>query len=339
MNKLLTMTQERRRLIFEQTAIKMNLADVGVEKDFWVCWTLDKLFGLPCSQHLTFKGGTSLSKGWQLIERFSEDIDITIHREALGFGGEMAPHAAPSKKQQKKRLNDLKAECERYVGETLQTELAMVIAQTLPDDQSWSLEIDPEDSQSLLFGYQTVLPYPADYLLPWVKIELGGRADVEPSDLVTIRPYVAEAFPEVFPGASVNVRAILPVRTFWEKAMLLHEESFRPAEKKRKKSMARHYYDLYRMIDAGVAESALADLELFHDIAAQRQHYFQYTWVDYSTHKPGSLRVVPNPEQLADWETDYSNMKREMFFGEVPEFGEVLKRVQKFQENFNKIKK
>ena len=102
MNNMLGMTNDRRRQVFEQTAARMNLAEIAVEKDFWVCWTLNKLFTLPCGQHLTFKGGTSLSKVWNLIDRFSEDIDITIHKDALGFGGSNAPHTAPSKTQRKK---------------------------------------------------------------------------------------------------------------------------------------------------------------------------------------------------------------------------------------------
>jgi hypothetical protein len=337
MNTLFGMDANRRRQVFEQTAAKMNLATVAVEKDFWVCWTLDKLFQLPCGQHLTFKGGTSLSKVWKLIERFSEDIDITIHRDALGFGGEDAPHAAPSKSQRKKRLEALKAACEQYIAGTLFTELHASITSDLPEQSTWTLKPDTEDSQTLLFEYPSVFPTQAEYLRRWVKIEMGGRADVEPADDVTIQPYVAEAFPDLLSNANIGVRAILPVRTFWEKAMLLHEESFRPADKQRKTSLARHYYDLYRMILRGVADEAAADLELFYSIANQREMYFQYTWVDYSTYKPGQLRIVPVEEQLIAWQADYRNMQGEMFFGDVPGFEEILEAVRRFQDRFNGV--
>lgn len=337
MNNMLGMTNDRRRQVFEQTAARMNLAEIAVEKDFWVCWTLNKLFTLPCGQHLTFKGGTSLSKVWNLIDRFSEDIDITIHKDALGFGGSNAPHTAPSKTQRKKRLDELKSACERYIKDTLLNELSTAIKIDLLAEESWSLISDPEDNQTLLFQYPSAFPSDAEYLRRWVKIEMGARADVEPAENVVIKPYVAETFPALIPDADVKVRALLPVRTFWEKAMMLHEEGFRPSNKKRKVSLARHYYDLYRMIIAGVADEAAANLELFQNIAIQREMYFCYGWVDYSTYQPGQLSIVPSEEQLPDWKADYNNMKDEMFFGDVPDFEEILIKVRLFQNNFNGV--
>ena len=198
-----------------------------IEKDFWVCWTLKKLFNLPeWGSHLTFKGGTSLSKGWALIERFSEDIDI--------------------------------------------------------------------------------------------------------------HPYLEDAFPDLIPQSHFSVRTVSRERTFWEKAMLLHEETFRPPDKKRKARMARHYYDLYCLLDAGVGRKAIGDLELFARIAAHRQVYFHYTWVDYDTLCPGRLKLVPPDDQLAIWKSDYSAMKDEMFFGKTPEFEDLMGTIREFQDEFNR---
>jgi len=270
-----------------------------------------------------------------LIERFSEDIDITIHRDALGFGGDNAPHVTSSKTQRKKRLNALRAACEDYIARTVLLELRERIRADLPDESIWALRLDPEDIQTLLFEYPSVFPSPAAYLRPWVQIELGGRADVEPSELAAIRPYVAEQFPDLLKQTNTQVRAILPVRTFWEKAMLLHEENFRPAGKQRKIGMARHYYDLHRMIQAGIGEKAAADLDLFFNIARQREHYFQYTWVDYDTYQQGQFRIVPIDDYLRDWEQDYNAMAEEMFFGEVPAFSKLIESAQRFQDKFN----
>jgi len=227
MKAFLHMPVERRRQIYTQAGAKLNLAEVVVEKDFWVCWSLQKLFTLPeWGKHLTFKGGTSLSKGWKLIERFSEDIDIVINRGALGFDGDNAPEQAPSRKQSRKRLDNLKAACQQCVLDHIQPLLVKSIAADLPDIGEWSIEPDPDDpdKQTLSFIYPTAYLESASYLRRAVKIEMGARSDTEPSETIGIIPYIGEAFPELLPDAGFPVRAVMPKRTFWEKAMLLQKE-------------------------------------------------------------------------------------------------------------------
>ncbi|MEL0583683.1 MAG: nucleotidyl transferase AbiEii/AbiGii toxin family protein [Candidatus Thiodiazotropha sp. (ex. Lucinoma kazani)] len=258
MKEFIEMSEERRRLVCTETGAQLNLFEIAVEKDFWVCWTLGKLFDLPeWGKHLTFKGGTSLSKCWNLIERFSEDIDIVIDREALGFDGENAPEQAPSRKQMTKRLKALKEACQQCISDQIQPTLFESISSDLPDTLEWSLEPDPDDpdEQTLLLLYPTAFPEQAAYLRRAVKIEMGARSDTEPVASVEITPYIREAFPVLLAEPGSEVRAVRPERTFLEKAMLLHEETFRPeAKKKQRRSMARHYYDLYRMIQAGVGD-------------------------------------------------------------------------------------
>jgi hypothetical protein len=334
------MTEERRKLVCTQTGAQLNLAEVAVEKDFWVCWTLDQLFRLQVwREHLTFKGGTSLSKGWKLIERFSEDIDIVINRGALGFDGDNAPESAPSKKQMNKRLDALRDASRKCVLENIYPALQESMAASLPAPLAWELTVDPADpdDQTLLFNYPTAFPAGAAYLRRAVKIEMGARSDTDPSDQIEISPYIGEVFPELLPNHKVAVRAVLPKRTFWEKAMLLHEESFRPADKHRKEFMARHYYDLYRLIEAGVANDAIADDVLFASVASHRQVFFRQNWVDYSTLIRGQLRLVPADDQLEDWRADYNNMQQEMFFGEAPDFDVIMKHVREFQDAFNQV--
>lgn len=334
------MDPDRRRLICEQAAAKTGLVASSVEKDFWVTWTLEKLFALPeWGMHLTFKGGTSLAKVWKLIERFSEDIDIVIDRAPLGFDGEHDPAHAVSGKQKKNRLDELKAAAQDCVQSKILPALKETFEENLPADLLWSLGADPADTdrQTLLFSYPTVFPDHPSYLRQIVKIEMGARSDIDPAEQAGIESVISEAFPDLFPEKQVQVRAVLPVRTFWEKAMLLHEETFRPAEKSRKKYMARHYYDLYRLIKAGIADQAAADLHLFQRIVEHREVYFRYSWVDYSTLKPGSLRLVPDSEHLPAWQSDYEGMQSEMFYGEVPRFEEVMGAVGKFATQFNRV--
>jgi len=333
------MTQERQRLLCEQVAGRTGLFDSSVEKDFWVTWTLRALFALPeWGSRLTFKGGTSLSKGWKLLERFSEDIDIVIDRAPLGFEGGDAPDRAPSNKHKRTRLEALKEASQKCVQDHIHPLLRNAVGRALPAGLQWSLTPDPDDPdhQTLLFAYPTVFPDHPNYLRQVVKIEMGARSDTDPSESVQIQPLINESFPDLLPDSRFAVRAVMPVRTFWEKAMLLHEETFRPVDKKRRRQyMARHYYDLYRLIEAGVADDAARDLDLFRRIAEHREVYFRYTWVDYSTLQPGQLCVVPRDDQLSDWEADYASMHAEMFYGKVPVFKEVLAVAQKFQDSFN----
>lgn len=339
MNSFAGLPEDRRRLICEQTAAQTGLVASSVEKDFWVTWTLGKLFSLPeWGEHLTFKGGTSLSKVWKLIERFSEDIDIVINRAPLGFDGENDPAHAASGKQKRNRLDALKAAAQDCVQSRIHPALKETFAGNLPGDLSWSLVDDPKDPdrQTLLFTYPTVFPDHPSYLRQIVKIEMGARSDIDPAEQAGIEPIISEAFPNLFSESRVQVRAILPIRTFWEKAMLLHEETFRTAERKtRKKYMARHYYDLYQLIKNGIADQAAGDLDLFHRMVEHREVYFRYSWVDYGTLKPGSLRLVPDENQLPDWKSDYEGMQQEMFYGEVPKFDEVMDEAEKFQTRFN----
>lgn len=339
MKEFLAMPEERRRLVCTQAGAQLNLSEVAVEKDYWVCWTLRKLFELPeWGACLTFKGGTSLSKGWGLIERFSEDIDIVIDRGSLGFEGEDAPEAAPSKKQTRNRLKALREACQQHVRERILPALTETFASELPETLDWELvpDLDDPDKQTLLFHYPTALPERAAYLRRAVKIEMGGRSDTDPAELIVIQSCISDAFPDLFSEPEFGVLAVTPRRTFWEKAMLLHEETFRPSNKaRRKEGMARHYYDLYRLIQAGIADEAIKDLDLFRRIAAHRQVYFRYTWVDYSTINPGQLRLAPPDDHLRQWQVDYNNMQQEMFYGEVPTFDEIMAVVVGFQQRFN----
>jgi hypothetical protein len=168
-----------------------------------------------------------------------------------------------------------------------------------------------------------------------VKIELGARSDDWPHEQKTIQPYVAELFPALVPDAGFSARVIAAERTFWEKACLLHEETFRPADKPRKLRMARHYYDLWCLLCAGVGARALVNQPLFQRVAEHREIFFRHTWVDYTTHRPGTFRLLPPEHHLANWRADYEQMLGPMFFGEVPTFDAILKVVGKFEREFN----
>lgn len=338
MNAILAQTPEERRIACLQVEERMGLQAASVEKDFWVCWILRGLTTLPgIGEHLTFKGGTSLSKGWGLIERFSEDIDIVVDREMLGFGGDASPEKAPSKKQRGKRLDALKDKCRDWVQGPLKAALAERITAAL-GAAGWQLEVDPDadDGQCLLFHYPTAFAEAQPgYVPPRVKIEMGARSDDWPDEERPIQPYLAQHVPTLADGAEFPVNTLTAERTFWEKAMLLHEETFRPDDKPRNLRMSRHYYDLWCLIERGVADRAAADKDLFRRCAEHRQIFFRQNWVDYDTLNPGTLRVLPANAHLADWRRDYEQMQGPMFFGDSPAFDDILKSVAEFQQRFN----
>ena len=331
MDAYIALSTDDQRLYCEQAQTRLNLPATSIEKDFWVCWTLRELFGLPkWGEHLAFKGGTSLSKAWKLIERFSEDIDVVISREFLGFGGE-----ALSNNRQKKLIK----KCSDSIHQELLPLLTEHISGLLPKPANWTLSPAPvaedPDQQTLLFTYPSVFPDAPTYVRQIVKIEMGARSDTEPSESPALTPYLSDAFPEQLGGTAFHIKTVAARRTFWDKAMLLHEETFRPADKPRKRPLARHYYDLWSLIQKGIAAEALADAGLFERVAAHRQMFFTYRWMDYTTLRPGSLRMLPHPDQLSTWRGDYSAMRTEMFFGDVPAFDEILRVVGDFEKTFN----
>lgn len=337
MDTFLTQPIERQRVFYEEAGRRLGLSAGSVEKDLWVCWTLRALFRLPTSgPHLTFKGGTSLSKGWKLIDRFSEDIDIVISRDFLGFGGDDAPEDAPSNKQREKRLEGLKLAAQHHVRDALGPALEQEIRDLLPSTAPWTLEPDPDDpdTQTLLFHYPPAMGAAA-YVRPVVKIELGARSDTEPSATPEIAPYLAEVFPDELPDSRFIVHAVAPERTFWEKVALLHEETYREGSATPKARLARHYYDLWCLITRGVAGPAARNRELFDRVAAHRAVFFRRSRDAQASFKPGSLRLVPTEDRRALWRRDYDAMRDSMFFGETPEFAEILTAVGRFEEDFN----
>lgn len=340
MDSLLQLNESEQRQYLEETANRLGLPRTSIEKDFWVCWTLRELFRLPeWGGHLTFKGGTSLSKGWKLIQRFSEDIDIVIDRERLGFGGEASPEFAKSPSATKRQIKKLKGACQTLVHEVLKPGLQEAARRELPEGARWEFLADNEDpdEQTLLFLYPQLFAPGGGYSKPQVKIELGARSDTEPSLNIAIVPYVAEGFPEFRSESEFRVQAVRPVRTFWEKAMLLHEEAYRPPDKPRKGGLGRHYYDLTCLVEKGVADQAVRTAGLFERAAQHRRIYFKQSWMDYGTIKRGGLRLRPRTGDMDYWKRDYSAMRAEMFFGEVPTFEHVLAVVGRFEDEFNGV--
>lgn len=339
MDAFIDLPPSDRQRACEVAGAQLAINAFSIEKDFWVCWTLRELFSLPgIGEHLTFKGGTSLSKGWKLIQRFSEDIDVVIHRDALGFDGERSPEAAAGSNERRRRLEALRTACQIHIRDALRPALEARLHERLDGRGAWSLidHAGDPDAQTLIFKYPAAIAE-GGYLRAEVKIELGARSDIEPSERPLIQPYIADALPDVLGPSQFAVQTLDPRRTFLEKACLLHEESYRAGAKAPAARLSRHYYDLWCLIRAGTADAAVADPDLFNRVVAHRGVFFRRSAEAQATLRPGSLRIVPLPEQRAAWEQDYAAMRESMFFGEAPEFAEILRVVDKFEKLFNEI--
>ena len=314
-----------------------------VEKDFWVCWTLRRLFTLPkAPAGLLFKGGTSLSKAFNATGRFSEDVDLSFDRVDLGFGGERDPARAASKKQAKQRLKSLKEVCQSVIRDGFVPQLAAVIGEALRDSaqRTWKIEIDPEDrdSQTVLFRYPTGLaphgPLASTYIPPLVRLEMGARSDHWPAENATIVSYAAEQFPAQFQAPRCVVRVLAAERTFWEKATILHAWYHTRPDKPLRGRQSRHYYDLVKLFEAGIGAYALERLDLLAAVAAHKTVFFADSAAKYDEAQPGSLRLVPPKSRQTELREDYRKM-REMIFGEPPSFEHLLEVLADMERRIN----
>jgi hypothetical protein len=338
MDTVLQLTSKQRVELFESAALKTGMDAVILEKDFWVCWTLKELFRLPTiGEHLIFKGGTSLSKVFKIIERFSEDIDVSIDRTFLGFGGANEPEAGASNKEKQRRIEALKAACQKKIAGELLPTLEAAIKSKVRRDDKWLLRSDDEDpdKQTLLFDYPTSFASDATgYIRRAVKIEMGARADHWPCETKTVTPYVAEQFPKGFQEASYAVKVLAVERTFWEKATILHAEFHRPVDKPMPERFSRHYGDFYELIHKGVSKSATVKLDLLARVAEHKNLFFKSSWARYGEATKGSLRVAPPEQRLKALRDDYAKMQQ-MFFGEQPEFDKIIALLKQWESEFN----
>lgn len=338
MDAFLKLSPVDRAQAFDQAAAARGLSPSSVEKDFWVCLVLRELFALPeHGEHLTFKGGTSLSKAWGLIERLSEDIDLTIDRDYLGFGADRSPEASSSGNEQQRRLKKLMQACGDLILREILPTLRVSFAAVISANEHWTLlPDDGDDGLTMLFSYPRFGPRTAPiYLTPVVRLEFGARSDPWPVQTRQIVSIVAEEFPQLFDSPGCSVRALLPERTFWEKVMLLHEETFRPTDKPRRPRMARHYYDVWRLIEKGIASRAMRDVDLFERVAAHRRIYFRQNWVDYDTLDRRTIHLLPTPAQRPEWRRDYDAMRGEMLNDNAPPFDDIMKALEHFQMELN----
>ena len=338
-NRLLTSPVADRRDLFLATAARLGTTVQNVEKDFWVCWTLDALFnGLqPGGPRLLFKGGTSLSKGYGLIERFSEDIDITVFRADIHAPASVEDLEALSRKQRERRLDDIRQACQAFISGGIKMQLEELAAglSIAGGQLHVTLDDDDADGQSLLLRYPAVTDEEA-YVRPAVKIEAGAKSALDPHAPLSVRPYVADELVG-FDLTVPNVTTVDPVRTFWDKVLIMHSlrRSFEDRGTLRGggQRVSRHYYDVNRMLRTETGQRAAADRAMAADCLRHERTFFKRAGQD--TAAPGSFTLVPPPAMLNQLQPDYTAMVV-MIFGDVPTFEAVMDSIVALEATVNR---
>ena len=333
-------TTERQQLFEEAAARDGRMTAQLMEKDFWVCWTLRRLFQLESiHDHLTFKGGTSLSKVYGVIHRFSEDIDLSIERDFLGFGGDHEPEAGQSGKEQQRRIKGLKQACQQILKDEVFPELTSVIKNQLKGGTESALSLDENDAdcQTLLFFYPAAVGSNLSTYFPQsIKIEFGAKSDHFPVEKATVEPYFHTLIPSMLQDEVSEVRVLDAKRTFWEKATILHKEFHRSLDSPLPIRLSRHFYDLVQLADAEIGNEAIEEIEILNRVAEHKNVFFKTGWANYQDAKPGTLRLIPRDERIAEIEADYANMQP-MFFGEAPSFPTLLTRLGELEGTINDL--
>jgi len=338
---ILSADQDTRAGLFTTTALRLGTTPQNVEKDFWVCWTLDALFnGLPGGPRLLFKGGTSLSKGFGLIQRFSEDIDITVFRDDLGEAHSVEELQSLSRKKRDAALDAIKAACEAYINGPLLTELTDIIEATAGrmgmSAESFRVTSHGDDSQTLIVHYPTATP--ADgYIDKMVKIESGAKSALDPNSLRSVRPYVADDTPDLELTVP-NVTIVDAERTFWDKVVILHglRQWFDIRDELRGGGhrVSRHYYDIHMLMASETGEKALANPALGADCVAHARMFFNRPDFNLGSAVAPTFALRPEGTMYDDLRRDYAAMTT-MIFGTPPRFEAVIESVAALEVRLN----
>lgn len=318
--------------LFQATAIKMGMLPNVVEKDFWVCFMLDHLFhDCQYKKAFVFKGGTSLSKSYHVIERISEDIDLILDWRKI-ITDEGNPWSERSKTKQDQFNKQINAEAARFYENEFVPKLNKELEKKLGDGE-W-VAVDSEDEMVVNFYYPQI--FESEYLRSCVRLEIGPLAEWMPSHETVVSPFAAEKYPDVFTQKETSVLTIDVERTFWEELTILHKIANFPEGKVLPARYARHLYDVYNLGNSWVKESAFARKELLEKDVTFKQKFYYAKGAHYETATLNSIELMPSDGVLDALKADYNAM-RNMIYGEIPEFEEILNYLNALQEEVHKL--
>jgi len=331
----INLTDEQKLQVLEQVENAIGLPAFVVEKDWWVCVILKAVFQSQYAGSIIFKGGTSLSKAYNLIERFSEDIDLIIDRHLLGF----------DQLESKSQIKKLRKASGGFIINEFREELIIQLDKLGIDRKLYEIQFnnhidDTSDPNTLEIHYQTIIPTDNVYIQQRVLLEMGARSLTEPFETKSVISFLDHHYKDLdFTEPSFNVQVVIPTRTFIEKVLLLHEEFSKPVDKIRTDRLTRHLYDLDKIMKAEYGEKAIADHELFEMIVQHRKTVTPLRGMNYSNHVKGKLSIIPPDFIMDKWGGDYKTMQENMIINESLKWEELLDRVKEIEEKFNEIAK
>jgi hypothetical protein len=330
MNDILKLTEKEQKQIIEQVSTKTNFYPQIIEKDLWITIILQIIFSLPFAENLVFKGGTSLSKVWNLIQRFSEDIDLAIAREQLDL-----PEGDLTVKQIKK----MRKQSSLFVKDFFCTELQKAIEkyglknllniEPQPDGEGDKTYPEP---RKIFIRYRPIYD-DIPYMKSEIALEISARSLFEPTEKCEIKSLISENTSLDFSIVNSQIITATPNKTFLEKAFLLHEffTAYRNVSANRK---SRHLYDLERMMDCDFAVKAIADNELWETIRHHREVFTHVNGVDYTPDVRKRIILIPPESAWAEWKNDYETMCNSMIYGEKLTFDKLMERINELQKRF-----
>lgn len=337
-NAFFVLSLQDRKTAFDDAALNLRTEAVILEKDFWVSWLLGLLFTLPeLAPHLVFKGGTSLSKVFGVIDRFSEDIDLCLVPEFVGADA-VGFDALTSRVKRDAAVMEMQALCSAKAQTVLMPALEAAIASVLgaSNTNGWlRFEMDADAKSPIVyFAYPSTQGDGFDYLKREVKLELGTLTDQQPTGNYPIKPLLADAYPQLFAGWSCAITTLELGRTFWEKATILHAEFHRPAESATPTRYARHYFDMAKLLVHPRASQFLADKAQCMRVVDWKSRVFARGWARYDLARHGTFRLLPPPERQGALAQDYATM-RPMFMTEPPSFADLMQRLARAEQMLN----
>lgn len=345
MSKWIDFTIDERKAMIQAVSEAKQIDEASVEKDWWVTAVLYAIFHTSIGEYLLFKGGTSLSKGWNIINRFSEDIDLALSRDFFLNIKKLSCANCTSNTQihhlrenaQDYILGEFKLELEK-VFKDLGLPVTVISDRDMLDENGERCLVPHDKDPSVIFiEYPTLYKSYASYATPMVKIEISVLSMTEPFEMRRISSLVNQAFygEDVDSDYVQIIRTVTPARTFLEKAFLLCEE-YQKVEP-RPHRMTRHFYDLEKLMRTPYAEEALKDVELYKDIVNHRRKYYHVGYVNYDKELPQNIQIIPSDALLPNYEADYNEMRNSFIYGDSLDFSALMVRMAELQESFRRI--